>query len=172
MRAPFPFQPGAEVLQSFPPGQDSIKMLPPNSADSHSARKWTPPVPLTIHFSIMMIWQFLKKILFIQLVEQCSHSVQGHHIIIWHLASRRPKHQGFSAQEHNSQSLPRKERPPWKIVFFWALPEREGALFVFRRRGEYFYFCRSPGSNKKKFSCSYIQIRVFCAEILVRNSYV
>ena len=47
-------QPGAEVLQSFPAGQDSIKMLQPNSADSHSARKWTPPAPLTIHFSLMM----------------------------------------------------------------------------------------------------------------------
>ena len=61
-------QPGGEVLQSFPAGQDSIKMLQPNSADSHSARKWTPPAPLTIHFSVMMT-------IFAQ---YCVHSICSH----------------------------------------------------------------------------------------------
>ena len=38
-------------------------------------------------------------------------------------------------------------------------------------RGECFYLSWDQGSQPNSFSCSYIQIRVFRAEILVRNSY-
>ena len=105
-------QPGAEVLQSFPAGQDSIKMLQPNSADSHSARKWTPPAPLTIHFSIMMT-------IFAQYCVHltCLHSVQA--IIIRGLASWSPKPLIEPRRAHFRVSAPKKHSCNKKWHCYW-----------------------------------------------------